>query len=258
VIVRSDPAAEERAGRRALADLAAESAFDHFGSGRYAREELIAQMASSLLCAHTGHGSRVSRLARSFPRSPRDTRPSAACWRPRHRYRQAPCRGRCPFGKEQTHHDSTPAPGTSRTRREADHRRGCAEPAPDPATDRPAPPGRPSRARTAYLATVIGRGAARLVGLTDGRKRALAPLAYQIGGLLAWSGLPQHEVTARLTAAGTSSACTPPTPSGSSPGPSPTAKPSRSPHHPPGRPASRCHAIVTPSPGRTQGRAGER
>jgi hypothetical protein len=78
----------------------------------------------------------------------------------------------------------------------------CAEPAPDPATDRPAPRGRPSRARTAYLATVIDRGAARLVGLTDGRKRALAALAYQIGGLLAWSGLPQHEVTARLTAAG--------------------------------------------------------
>jgi hypothetical protein len=124
----------------------------------------------------------------------------------------------------------------------------CAEPAPDPATDRPAPPGRPSRARTAYLATVIDRGAARLVGLTDGRKRALAALAYQIGGLLAWSGLPQHEVTARLTAAGNSSACTPPMPSGSSLGPSPTAKPSRSPHHPPGRPASRCHAIVTPSP----------
>ena len=30
------------------------AAFDHFGSGRYAREELTAQMTSSLLCAHTG------------------------------------------------------------------------------------------------------------------------------------------------------------------------------------------------------------
>ena len=46
MIVHSDPAAEERAGRRALADLAAESAFNQFGCGRYAREELIAQMAS--------------------------------------------------------------------------------------------------------------------------------------------------------------------------------------------------------------------
>jgi antirestriction protein ArdC len=30
------------------------AAFDHFGSGRYAREELIAQMTSSILCAQTG------------------------------------------------------------------------------------------------------------------------------------------------------------------------------------------------------------
>jgi antirestriction protein ArdC len=30
------------------------AAFDHFGSGRYAREELTAQMASTLLCAQTG------------------------------------------------------------------------------------------------------------------------------------------------------------------------------------------------------------
>jgi Zincin-like metallopeptidase len=30
------------------------AAFDHFGSGKYAREELIAQMSSSLLCAQTG------------------------------------------------------------------------------------------------------------------------------------------------------------------------------------------------------------
>ncbi len=30
------------------------AAFDHFGSGKYAREELLAQMTSSLLCAQTG------------------------------------------------------------------------------------------------------------------------------------------------------------------------------------------------------------
>jgi antirestriction protein ArdC len=30
------------------------AAFDHFGSGKYAREELVAQMSSSLLCAQTG------------------------------------------------------------------------------------------------------------------------------------------------------------------------------------------------------------
>jgi antirestriction protein ArdC len=28
--------------------------FDHFGSDRYAKEELVAQMTSSILCAHTG------------------------------------------------------------------------------------------------------------------------------------------------------------------------------------------------------------
>lgn len=30
------------------------AAFDHFGSGRYAREELVAEMTSSILCAQTG------------------------------------------------------------------------------------------------------------------------------------------------------------------------------------------------------------
>jgi antirestriction protein ArdC len=30
------------------------AAFDHFGSGKYAREELVAEMTSSMLCAHTG------------------------------------------------------------------------------------------------------------------------------------------------------------------------------------------------------------
>jgi antirestriction protein ArdC len=38
----------QRLNRAGIAD------FDHFGSGRYAKEELIAQMTSSLLCAQTG------------------------------------------------------------------------------------------------------------------------------------------------------------------------------------------------------------
>lgn len=38
----------QRLGRSGIAD------FDHFGSGKYAKEELIAQMTSSMLCAQTG------------------------------------------------------------------------------------------------------------------------------------------------------------------------------------------------------------
>jgi len=30
--------------------------FDHFGSARYAKEVLVAQMTSAILCAHTGTG----------------------------------------------------------------------------------------------------------------------------------------------------------------------------------------------------------
>jgi hypothetical protein len=79
---------------------------------------------------------------------------------------------------------------------------------PQPARRQPGPagPSRPSgRAGAAYLTTVINRGAARMAAIDDGRKRALAALAYQAGGLLAWSGLPEHEVTDRLTDAGTAS-----------------------------------------------------
>ncbi len=67
------------------------------------------------------------------------------------------------------------------------------------------PPGGPSPAGAAYLSTVIDRGAARLAAMSDGRKRTLAALAYQAGGLLAWSGLPQAEVAAGLTDAGIAS-----------------------------------------------------
>jgi hypothetical protein len=41
--------------------------------------------------------------------------------------------------------------------------------------------------------------------MNDGRRRALGKLAYQAGGLLAWSGLSQGEVIDRLTDAGTTS-----------------------------------------------------
>jgi hypothetical protein len=74
--------------------------------------------------------------------------------------------------------------------------------APDPAHVSPLRPGR-SGAR--YLTTVINRGVARLATMNDGRKRALSALAYQAGGLLAWSGLAEHEVAGWLTDAGTAS-----------------------------------------------------
>jgi hypothetical protein len=80
---------------------------------------------------------------------------------------------------------------------------------PQPA--RPAPhPGQalaasPSGSGARYLTTVINRGAARLAAMDDGRKRALAKLAYQAGGLLVWSGLTEHDVIERLTGAGTAS-----------------------------------------------------
>ncbi len=79
---------------------------------------------------------------------------------------------------------------------------------PRPARPATVPPPRPhprGRGPAAYLTTVIDRGAADLAALTDGRKRALSALAYQAGGLLAWSGLPEAEVTARLITAGVAS-----------------------------------------------------
>jgi hypothetical protein len=61
------------------------------------------------------------------------------------------------------------------------------------------------RGPAAYLATVIARGAARLVGMTDGRQRALSALAYYVGGLLGWSGADVGQVTGQLVDAGTAS-----------------------------------------------------
>ncbi|WP_329258709.1 bifunctional DNA primase/polymerase [Actinoallomurus sp. NBC_01490] len=77
-----------------------------------------------------------------------------------------------------------------------------------PAQPRPRPHRETDLGPAAYLTTVINRGTARLVGLTDGRKRALAALAYQAGGLLDWSGLPHDQVTEQLTTAGTTAGLT--------------------------------------------------
>ncbi len=71
-----------------------------------------------------------------------------------------------------------------------------------PASSPPLPrPG--GRGPAAYLAAVIGRGAAQLAAMTDGRKRALSALAYHAGGLLEWSGLDREHVTRQLIDAGT-------------------------------------------------------
>jgi hypothetical protein len=70
-----------------------------------------------------------------------------------------------------------------------------------PATPPPPRGGGPGPA--AYLATVIGRGAAQLAAMTDGRKRALSALAYHVGGLLHWSGADREKVTSQLIDAGT-------------------------------------------------------
>ena len=110
---------------------------------------------------------------------------------------------------------------------------------PTPAGPRtPSPPG---RSGAAYLTTVINRGAARIAAMDDGRKRALAALAYQAGGLLAWSGLPEHEVTGQLTDAAPPAASPPPPPGASSPALSPTGSPSPSPHHPAASPVGLIH-----------------
>ncbi|MEV4161425.1 bifunctional DNA primase/polymerase [Nonomuraea dietziae] len=69
----------------------------------------------------------------------------------------------------------------------------------------PPPRDRLEEAPARYLATVIDRGTARLTSLADGRQRALSALAYQAGGLLAWSGVPEHQVIAWLVSAGETS-----------------------------------------------------
>lgn len=68
---------------------------------------------------------------------------------------------------------------------------------------------RPGRDGAAYLSRVIDNGARQLATMTDGRRRALAALAYQAGGLLTWSGLTQTDITDRLTNAGTAAGLPP-------------------------------------------------
>jgi hypothetical protein len=63
-----------------------------------------------------------------------------------------------------------------------------------------------STGSAAYLDTLLERGAADLARLRDGRKRALAALAYKAGGYLAWSGRCEQEVLARLVTAGLAAA----------------------------------------------------
>jgi len=77
----------------------------------------------------------------------------------------------------------------------------------------PAPPipptlrfGGSSAGPAAYLDTLLDRGADELAHLRDGRKRALAVLAYKAGGYLAWSGRSEQEVLARLVTAGLAAA----------------------------------------------------
>ena len=79
-----------------------------------------------------------------------------------------------------------------------------ARPAAPPPRLRPAGAG-----PAAYLAAVIDRGAAQLVTLTDGRKRALSALAYQAGGLLTWSGLDREHIVGQLADAGATAGLTP-------------------------------------------------
>jgi Bifunctional DNA primase/polymerase, N-terminal len=119
-------------------------------------------------------------------------------------------------------------------------------PVPAPAAAGPVRTSAPSWPAAAYLATVIDRGAARLASMTDGRKRTLAALAYHVGGLLVWSGLPDDEIAERLTAAGTGS--------GLRPGEGrrivtrALANGLAQPLIPPPPPSRPCHARVTPRP----------
>jgi hypothetical protein len=66
----------------------------------------------------------------------------------------------------------------------------------------PPPPSPGGVGPAACLTTVIGRIAAQLAAMADGRKRALSALAYHAGGLLAWSGLPREHIARQLTDAG--------------------------------------------------------
>ena len=82
--------------------------------------------------------------------------------------------------------------------------RACGpKPQPAPALAYPRPSSTQGSGPANYLRTVLDDGSADLARLTDGRKQALAALAYKAGGYLEHSGLPETEVIDRLIAAGT-------------------------------------------------------
>ncbi len=72
---------------------------------------------------------------------------------------------------------------------------------PQPIRPRPATAAR--NAPTAYLDIVLRNGTRRLASLTDGRRTALAALAYQIGGYLTRAHATEHDVLDQLIAAAT-------------------------------------------------------
>jgi hypothetical protein len=45
--------------------------------------------------------------------------------------------------------------------------------------------------------------------MTDGRKRVLSAFAYQVGGLLEWSGMDREHVASQLADAGTAAGLAP-------------------------------------------------
>lgn len=74
-----------------------------------------------------------------------------------------------------------------------------------PLTRHPEPSTLTHRGAAAYLNTIIRRGTAELATLTDGRKQALAALAYKTGGYLHWSGLNETDALSQLITAGIAS-----------------------------------------------------
>jgi hypothetical protein len=84
----------------------------------------------------------------------------------------------------------------------------AAGPPPTPPTPAPRPAG---TGPAGYLDTLLARGAEHIRTLTDGRKAALAALAYKTGGYLAWAGLTDTDVIDRLITAGTTAGLTYPT-----------------------------------------------
>ncbi len=98
------------------------------------------------------------------------------------------------------------APGRLPGWLEREIRRVATPQSPTPTLPPPPRVGGSSAGPAAYLDTLLERGAADLARMRDGRKRALAALAYKAGGYLAWSGRSEQEVLARLVTAGLAAA----------------------------------------------------